>query len=491
MKTVKQFAFSGLFVLLFWLCSCQQEDIGSKMLPEDKYPVTFTATQDDADDLPKTRVSESVSGTASSWTFGDQIKVKVSGNSNDMETTCTLDASGNITAYTPKLFWKTTGNSTINAWYSNITGQNTTSSTVSLANQSGGLAYVLKADEKTGVNYKTGNISLNFKHQLAKVRVKVVKGTYTGDLTGATVKVKGYTSCTVSNGSVTGTTEDYISTLKNGDYFEANLVPQNVSATNFIKIIDKANKEIAVALTVDATLKKGQVHTFTITVNKLKPLYVKLSDITTDTYTFDRDGTHEGDANTYNKSIYIADGATLTIKNVKLKAATNHHAIYGQGTATLILEGTNTADGNSGYTAGVAARTSITIKGTGSLSATGGANTPGIGGGLWNETEKCGDIIIESGTISSTGSWGGSPGAGIGNSCGNITITGGNITATGAKYAAGIGSGYAQYTGSITITGGTVVAIKGSDASNSIGAGNNGGCGTITIDRANAHVTEK
>lgn len=496
MKIERLFTYC-LFVGTYLLVSCANElatDTGT-LLPEGVYPLSLTATQSKPMASPQTRVSdyEENGNYKSKWTAGDQIKVTVSGGGNTAETTCTLDGSGNITNYNPPLYWKTNQSSKINAWYSNIVGQNTTSNTVTLADQSSGLAYVLKADEVTNASYQSGNISLNFKHQLAKVRVKLEKDTYEGDLTQATVKVKGYTTCTVANGEVTGTAEGYISSLKNGDYYEANLVPQSVSATNFIKIIGKNDKEFAVKLTADAlsALTGGQVYTFTVTVNKQGPLNVKLSEITTDTYTFDRDGTLEGDGNKYGKAIFIEDGVTLTIKNVKLKpTAENNYAIYGNGTATLILDGENSLTGNGDYYAGVAAKTKIIIKGNGNLTATGSGQAPGIGAGIY-AAQSCGDILIEGGTIISTGGWGGSPAAGIGSNCGNITITGGNITATGNAYAAGIGSGYGQRTGSITITGGTIVAKKGQGATNSIGAGNSGSCGTISIDRDKANVTEQ
>lgn len=174
-------------------------------LPEGMYPLTFTATQANMQASPQTRVSdydETDSSHKSQWTDGDKIKVVVSKGGNDMETTCKLDKNGQITKYDPQVYWKTNQESTINAWYSNITDQSTiTSNTVSLANQSNGLAYVLKA---TAPNVKFNTpAKLDFKHQLAKVRVKLEKRIYEDNLSDATVKVKGYTSYTVSNGAVT------------------------------------------------------------------------------------------------------------------------------------------------------------------------------------------------------------------------------------------------------------------------------------------------
>ena len=75
-------------------------------------------------------------------------------------------------------------------------------------------------------------------------------------------------------------------------------------------------------------------------------------------------------------------------------------------------------------------------------------------------------------------------------SCGNILISGGTVTATGGDDAAGIGGGRGNSNtestscGTITITTGVtkVTATKGSGAApNSIGAGYFGTCGTVTI----------
>lgn len=118
------------------LASCGNEEMTdnqAEALPEGMYPLTFTATQGEPVASPQTRVSDSdVSGQyKSSWTAEDPIKVVVSEGGNGMETTCTLDGSGNITASNPQLYWKTTQSSKINAWYSNIIGSDaTTSSTI-------------------------------------------------------------------------------------------------------------------------------------------------------------------------------------------------------------------------------------------------------------------------------------------------------------------------------------------------------------------------
>ena len=230
-----------------------------------------------------------------------------------------------------------------------------------------------------------------------------------------------------------------------------------------------------------------------------------------------------------NVMISIADGATVTLNNVTINGTNDSNydwaGITCLGDATIILSGTNTVKGFYGDYPGIqaAAGKTLIINGTGSLTASSYGWGAGIGGGSGSGA-ACGNIEIQGGTITATSgeygagigggnnsSWGnitisggtvtatgGWRGAGIGGgrkssigsvSCGNITISGGTVTATGGDYAAGIGGGrgynvtYQSSCGTITITSGVtkVTATKGSGADNSIGAGNVGTCGTVTI----------
>lgn len=184
--------------------------------------------------------------------------------------------------------------------------------------------------------------------------------------------------------------------------------------------------------------------------------------------------------------ISIADGATVILHNVNINGSGtwtsgNYAGITCEGDATIILSGTNTVKGFYEDYPGiyVPENKTVTIQGTGSLTASSNGWAAGIGGG--NGT--CGNITITGGNITATG---GNGRAGIGGgteACGNITITGGTITATGGNAAAGIGGSNTGNCGNITITSGVtrVTATKGNIAPNSIGAGAFGTCGTVTI----------
>lgn len=196
--------------------------------------------------------------------------------------------------------------------------------------------------------------------------------------------------------------------------------------------------------------------------------------------------------------IQIADGATITLKDVNINpdgSATGTTAgLTCLGDATIILEGSNTVKGLSqdNPTIQTAEGKTLTIMGTGSLDV-----SYGSGGGDNGEGAAIGgkgNINIQGGTIKAIG---GSHSAAIGASCyqgtcGDITISGGTITAIASGGSAAIGSMYGGTCGDITITGGTIAA-RGANEAASIGSGSGLGdhtkCGNITITEGVTSVT--
>jgi len=191
-----------------------------------------------------------------------------------------------------------------------------------------------------------------------------------------------------------------------------------------------------------------------------------------------------------NVKISIADGATVTLKDLTINGVNDKAYLWAgitaEGDATIILEGENYVKSFCETYPGIfiAADKTLTIKGDGKLTATADYGT-GIGAANYYDSNTsttykypCGNIVIESGTIIATGT---GHGNGIGgyNACnnGDITINGGTVTATGGLV--GIGSGQSATGGKITITGGTVTA-KGSGGPG-IGASGTSVCGDITI----------
>ena len=167
-----------------------------------------------------------------------------------------------------------------------------------------------------------------------------------------------------------------------------------------------------------------------------------------------------------NYKLVIADGATVTLNGVTISGANdNNYAWAGitcLGDATIILaDGTeNTVKGFYEEFPGIYVPNykvlEITggLAGTGKLTASSNGNAAGIGGGKNMD-------------------------------CGSIAIIGVNVTATGGGKAAGIGGGEAAGCGFITILDGVtpvkVKAMKGAEATNSIGAGTGGTCGAVNI----------
>lgn len=203
--------------------------------------------------------------------------------------------------------------------------------------------------------------------------------------------------------------------------------------------------------------------TFTASLETMYNI-VDLSALTADYEAHDGDaltGTLDGETQPY--KITVADGATITLKNAVINGLNDYNynwaGITPNGDATIILEGTNTVKCFSPNYPGiyVPEGKTLTIKGNGSLDASSNGYGAGIGGGF---DISCGNIVIESGTITATG---GSDSAGIGggdstcgNTCGNITIanTVTKVTATkgnGASYS--IGAGFISTCGDVIIGG--------------------------------------
>ena len=196
----------------------------------------------------------------------------------------------------------------------------------------------------------------------------------------------------------------------------------------------------------------------------------------------------------------IDAGKTVVLSGVNISDG----QIACSGNANIILMGTNsvTAPDNKAAIKIGGSSTTLTITGSGSLTATGGRFGAGIG---TDYNGSGGNIVINGGSVTANG---GDYSAGIGtgragnatNTCGDITINGGTVSAQGVNGGAGIGTGLSSSAsntcGAITIGTGVirVTANKSSisgkaPAPNSIGKGRISGngtqnCSTITFGSA-------
>ena len=175
------------------------------------------------------------------------------------------------------------------------------------------------------------------------------------------------------------------------------------------------------------------------------------------------------------------DKVEVTLKDVNIDASSTGGAavsVTGKGDTNIELDGDNKLQSGSGHAGLEHNKTDtsgeLTIQDNdknGSLAATAGAGSAGIGGSYGHD----GEVTISGGTIDATSNNGG---AGIGggkidNSYvggnGTVKITGGNITAKADGQGAGIGGGYGG-NGTVEITGGDVTATGGFSAAG-IGGG--------------------
>ena len=204
----------------------------------------------------------------------------------------------------------------------------------------------------------------------------------------------------------------------------------------------------------------------------------------------------------------IADKVlNLTLKDVKIDVSDTGDqydwdqkgkaalSVQGKGNVEIELDGDNELKSGT-QSAGLEKNSTGTLtlkddnKEAGSLTATGGFNSAGIGGGNGGDGKN---ITITGGTVNATG---GSSGAGIGGGREgkgeNITITGGTVNATGNEDGAGIGGGSSGSGENITITGGEVTASGGDnwdDCGAGIGGGNGGVGKNITITGGTVNAT--
>lgn len=206
-----------------------------------------------------------------------------------------------------------------------------------------------------------------------------------------------------------------------------------------------------------------------------------------------------GESTQHNLTIKGDSGTAANVYLNNLKITSNEAAVSVSGDVVLIVEGESELHSGDKH-AGVEKANdngTLTITGSGKLSAYGGEGGAGIGGASGKPGNN---IAINGGTITASGKAGNGWGAGIGGGKGqggsNITIRGGNVKAIPGAEAAGIGGGFKGKGTDISIEGGTVNAESGggNGGTAAIGSGRVGGNGEniqitggdITLKKAGA-----
>lgn len=425
-------------VILLALGSCSQDELAGDgtQLPEGKYPlqiasVSMSAEVTDepwgASHTPQTRVAENPDGNSSAWEWNGTEQIGVQLYVDGDVATYTLNADKTQTA-DKTLYWQNAQQTTVTAWYPAYTGE---SGTVSLADQSSGLAYVLKG---SGTGKYDTPVTLNFIHALAKVCV-VLTGDKKNDVTD--VKVYSHTSCTHTKGNVSGSSEGWIKMkfyTHNGEKrWEANVVPGTT-----ISRMQVNGKEIT--LTTSVTPAAAKVHNVTIDVKPAGPTPITPGETIT-----------EGEyimTSTFTEGVTLnGDNINLIIEEASSTAATAIH-IKG-GTPTITVKGMNNSFNCGDTPILLDPGANVIIKGSTSnpkdsklTIRTSTDNAAGIGSA---RESSCGNISIADITLDvygGTGTYGGAAigtNGSFGSSCGNITIENSVVYAKGGTGAAAIG----------------------------------------------------
>ena len=467
---------------LLLLAACTQDEPGGQgnELPYGEYPLQIGGVTLDVESSaeswsaegPQTRVTEDNTDGKSSvweWNGSEMIGVRL-----DNETaTYTLNADKTLIA-DQQLYWTSTDPATVTAWYP-------TNETVDLSDQSNGLAYVLKA--KVPDATYNNEITLGFTHQLAKVRV-VLSGTQAS--LAQSVKVHGYTTCTNNEGvPIAGDTQGWLNMKKqtygNTECWEANVVPGNITLTDFIRINGQTAK---INDGFPTTLDASTMYTIDLIVGE------KITDIKDNT-TINDNGYYRV-SGTFNQQINITGGSpTIYLENANISVDNGIGInITGGSATTLKVQGNNSVSSGNNTGIAVSGGAIVTIEGNstadvlianGGSSGSGNSGTAGAGIGSPVGGTQGGNIIIRNVTVHATGGGNNNVGgAGIGSStngaCGDITIEDAVIVATGGDCAAGIGMGCNYWNsnsptasiGKITITDSDVTA-SGGDCAAAIG----------------------
>lgn len=310
----------GAALLLLTACTQDEMPDNGNTLPEGVYPLEIASVTMSVEssskpwsaDAPQTRVSENPDRNSSVWDGGEVITVQLGDNENTTTYEVQTDGSPELTG--DRLYWAKR-NDKVTAWYPEY-------GTIDLSDQSGGLAYVLKATADNASCEKP--VVLDFSHQLAKIRVKL-----TGEKAKEVknVSIESCTSCTNTNGTVKGD-EAFVGKINmyrvDANTYEANVVPG--------KAIEKfkVNDGDWVNLSTPVTPVAGNYYEIQINVESK-------------TVTITDDYTVEGE----HKPLIIDGNGTVTFKNARVTSDDLPVIQINDGySPTLVFEGTNVLKGN-------------------------------------------------------------------------------------------------------------------------------------------------
>ena len=205
-------------------------------------------------------------------------------------------------------------------------------------------------------------IALKFGHMLAKVNVKVNKGTSDVELAGASVSLvnaKTQTTLNVLSGEV-GEASGEATEVKAVEIDVLNvdcagsviIVPQEVAAGDFVKILTADNRTILARLASPVTFKSGKAYTYTVNLAGSGPAVTASISVNTSITDWEDDEDLAGDGNeqqtpvTYEVGDYILKDGSL-MKAAAMAAATDD--VKANAAAVIFSTTVSSADATAGY----------------------------------------------------------------------------------------------------------------------------------------------
>ena len=471
MKTAIFRFFSFCFALLL-LAACSRD--GQPFLPDD--------TGKDDGDIPvdivvsRSTFTGAVNGELDTkFTPGCHIGVSVDGSAAYQNVRYKYPASGSaLVAVDEKIYCGGQSASKVKAYYPYRSDGAYSTAFVEADQSSSDNYYKSDALAANGTT-SNGALRLRFAHRMAKVIF-----TFNEDVTDVTILNQ-----SLKTSAVTGSSS--IKPYKvNARKWKACIVPGQTQLKMNCK---KGGVKYGITCNVGGGMVEGKQYTFNVNKWKNKDGHIPW-DLSVGSLTIEGDDPYyvtQSSSGVTGNSITVENGApTIYIDGLNVSAKVALNIKRGNSTVRVVNSNTlkSTDTGASGIQVGTESENgSITIVGSGTLTAIGGENGCGIGTINGGRNYK---INIEDCTVIAQAN--GAEPAGIGTRasawCGDITIKNAWITSTGTSGGAGIGSGVGGTCGNITITlkqGDTKEKFLGRMKGHTgVGAGYNGHCGNVT-----------